>query len=50
MAAAADLFYKAGDPDQALFEFAGADPDAFHKEFAHPEEELELDEEGFPID
>ena len=41
MAAAADLFYKAGDPDQALFEFAGADPDAFHKEFAHPEEELE---------
>ena len=40
MAAAADLFYKAGDPDQALFEFAGADPDAFHKEFAHPEIEL----------
>ena len=40
MAAAADLFYKAGDPDQALFEFAGADPDAFHKEFANPEIEL----------
>ena len=41
MATAAEFFYKAGDPDQALFEFAGADPDAFHKEFAHPEEELE---------
>ena len=40
MATAADLFYKAGDPDQSLFEFAGADPDAFHKEFAHPEIEL----------
>ncbi len=40
MAAAADIFYKAGDPDQALFEFAGADPDAFHKEFANPEIEL----------
>jgi superfamily I DNA/RNA helicase len=40
MAAAADLFYKAGDPDQSLFEFAGADPDEFHKEFANPEIEL----------
>ena len=40
MAAGVEFFYKAGDPDQALFEFAGADPDAFHKEFAHPEEEL----------
>jgi superfamily I DNA/RNA helicase len=36
-----DLFYKAGDPDQSIFEFAGADPDSFHKEFAHPEVELE---------
>ena len=36
-----DLFYKAGDPDQTIFEFAGADPDSFHKEFAHPEVELE---------
>ena len=34
-----DLFYKAGDPDQSIFEFAGADPDSFHKEFAQPEEE-----------
>lgn len=41
MAAGVERFYKAGDPDQALFGFAGADPDAFHKEFAHPEEELE---------
>jgi len=40
-AAAVDYFYKAGDPDQSIFEFAGADPDKFHKEFAHPEEELE---------
>ena len=40
MAAGVEYFYKAGDPDQALFEFAGADPDSFHKEFAHPEEEL----------
>jgi len=39
-AAAVDYFYKAGDPDQSIFEFAGADPDEFHKEFAHPEEEL----------
>ena len=44
MAAAVDIFYKAGDPDQSLFGFAGANPDAFHKEFAHPEEELK---EGF---
>ncbi len=36
-----DYFYKAGDPDQAIFEFAGADPDSFHKEFANPEIELE---------
>ena len=35
-----DYFYKAGDPDQAIFEFAGADPDSFHKEFANPEIEL----------
>ena len=35
-----DLFYKAGDPDQSIFEFSGADPDSFHKEFAHPEIEL----------
>jgi superfamily I DNA/RNA helicase len=41
MAAAVDIFYKAGDPDQSLFGFAGANPDEFHKEFAHPEEELE---------
>ena len=40
IATAMDLFYKAGDPDQALYGFAGADPDAFHKEFAHPEIEL----------
>ena len=40
MAAAANLFYKAGDPDQSLFEFAGANPDEFHKEFANPEIEL----------
>ena len=36
-----DYFYKAGDPDQSIFEFAGADPDSFHKEFANPEIELE---------
>jgi len=36
-----DYFYKAGDPDQSIFEFSGADPDAFHKEFADPEIELE---------
>ena len=36
-----DYFYKAGDPDQSIFEFAGADPDSFHKEFADPEIELE---------
>ena len=36
-----DYFYKAGDPDQSIFEFSGADPDAFHKEFANPEIELE---------
>ena len=35
-----DYFYKAGDPDQSIFEFSGADPDAFHKEFANPEIEL----------
>ena len=35
-----DYFYKAGDPDQSIFEFAGADPDSFHKEFANPEIEL----------
>ena len=35
-----DYFYKAGDPDQTIFEFAGADPDSFHKEFANPEIEL----------
>ena len=40
MAAAVEYFYKAGDPDQALFGFAGADPDSFHKEFARPEIEL----------
>ena len=40
MAAAVEYFYKAGDPDQALFGFAGADPHEFHIEFAHPEEEL----------
>ena len=39
-AAAVEYFYKAGDPDQSLFGFAGANPDEFHKEFAHPEEEL----------
>ena len=44
MAAAVDIFYKAGDPDQSLFGFAGADPHEFHIEFAHPEEELK---EGF---
>ena len=33
-------FYKAGDPDQSIFEFAGADPDSFHREFANPEIEL----------
>jgi superfamily I DNA/RNA helicase len=37
-----NLFYKAGDPDQSIFEFAGADPDSFHKEFAHPEVELDI--------
>ena len=36
-----DYFYKAGDPDQSIFEFAGADPDSFHREFAKPEIELE---------
>jgi superfamily I DNA/RNA helicase len=36
-----DYFYKAGDPDQAIFEFAGAAPDLFHREFANPEIELE---------
>ena len=36
-----EYFYKAGDPDQSIFEFAGADPDSFHKEFARPEIELE---------
>ena len=41
MAAGVEYFYKAGDPDQSLFEFAGANPDEFHKDFAHPEEELE---------
>ena len=35
-----EYFYKAGDPDQSIFEFAGADPDSFHKEFARPEIEL----------
>ena len=40
MAAAVDIFYKAGDPDQSLFEIAGANPDEFHKEFANPEIEL----------
>ena len=24
-----DYFYKAGDPDQSIFEFAGADPHSF---------------------
>jgi|TARA_Y100000034_G_scaffold90549_1_gene109108 superfamily I DNA/RNA helicase len=37
-----DLLYKAGDPDQSIFEFAGADPDSFHKEFARPEVELDI--------
>ena len=41
MAAAVEYFYKAGDPDQSLFGFAGANPDDFHKEFANPEIELE---------
>ena len=36
-----DYFYKAGDPDQSIFEFAGADPHSFHIEFAKPEIELE---------
>ena len=36
-----EYFYKAGDPDQSIFEFAGADPDSFHREFANPEIELE---------
>jgi len=40
MAAAVEYFYKAGDPDQALFGFAGADPHEFHIEFARPEIEL----------
>ena len=35
-----DFFYKAGDPDQAIFEFSGADPKSFHLEFAKPEVEL----------
>tara|TARA_R100000655_G_scaffold87881_1_gene128165 strand:- start:329 stop:1327 length:999 start_codon:yes stop_codon:yes gene_type:complete len=35
-----DYFYKAGDPDQSIFEFAGADPHSFHIEFAKPEIEL----------
>ena len=35
-----DYFYKAGDPDQSIFEFAGANPDSFHREFADPEIEL----------
>jgi len=42
MARNCDLFYKAGDPDQSIFEFAGADPHNFHLEFAHPEVELDL--------
>lgn len=33
-------FYKAGDPDQGVFDFAGADPHSFHIEFAKPEIEL----------
>jgi superfamily I DNA/RNA helicase len=37
-----DLFYKAGDPDQSIFEFAGADPHSFTKEFAHPDVELKI--------
>jgi superfamily I DNA/RNA helicase len=41
LSANVDYFYKAGDPDQSIFEFSGADPDAFHKEFANPEIELE---------
>jgi superfamily I DNA/RNA helicase len=40
MSESVDYFYKAGDPDQAIFEFAGADPDSFHREFADPEIEL----------
>ena len=40
MAGAVEYFYKAGDPDQSIFEFAGANPDSFHKEFARPEVEL----------
>ena len=40
MATAVEYFYKAGDPDQSIFGFAGADPHEFHIEFAHPEEEL----------
>ena len=40
MAAAVEYFYKAGDPDQSLFGFAGADPHEFHIEFARPEIEL----------
>ncbi len=35
-----DYFYKAGDPDQSIFEFAGANPDSFHREFKDPEIEL----------
>tara|TARA_R110000764_G_scaffold176990_2_gene263232 strand:- start:58 stop:1734 length:1677 start_codon:yes stop_codon:yes gene_type:complete len=35
-----DFFYKAGDPDQAIFEFSGANPKTFHEEFAKPEVEL----------
>ena len=40
MAKNTEFFYKAGDPDQSIFEFAGADPDSFHKEFANPDIEL----------
>jgi superfamily I DNA/RNA helicase len=40
MAKGTEYFYKAGDPDQSIFEFAGANPHEFHIEFADPEEEL----------